>query len=163
MRLYECTVRAAGYARRSLARRACISNGEHDVRFFITGTLLCVLASTALAGEHYIEIWNPPEARTPGVHANTTGKKAQARHSAKRKLASSDRLTTRKIAEPAMRAPAPTLPATPGGATAGAPVRTAPGNGRMPAIPPQIGPDGNVLTVSYRVPALRTQTPLHPQ
>jgi hypothetical protein len=163
MRLYECTVRAAGLAQRSLARWACPSNGEHDVRFFITGTLLCVLASTALAGEHYIEIWNPPEARTPGAHANTTGKKAQAHRGTKRKPASADRLTTRKIAEPAMRAPAPTLPATPGGATAGAPVRSAPGNERMPVIPPQIGPDGNVLTVSYRVPALRAQTPLRSQ
>jgi hypothetical protein len=111
------------------------------VRFFITGTLLCVLASTALAGEHYIEIWNPPEARTPGAHANSAGKKAQSHHGNKRKLASADRLTTRKVAEPALRAPAPTLPATPS-----APVRTAPGGG-LPEIPPQIGPDGNVLQV----------------
>jgi hypothetical protein len=130
------------------------------VRFFITGTLLCVLASTALAGEHYIEIWNPPEARTPGAHANGTGKKsqAQAHHGTKHKLASADRLTTRRIAEPAMRAPAPTLPATPG-----APARTAPGDGRMPEIPPQIGPDGNILTVNYRVPAQRPHSPLTSQ
>ncbi|CAG9244088.1 conserved exported hypothetical protein [Paraburkholderia unamae] len=128
------------------------------MRFFITGTLLCVLASTALAGEHYIEIWNPPEARSPGAHANTTAKKAQPHRGTKHKLASADRLTPRKIAEPAMRAPAPTLPVTPG-----APVRTAPGNDRTPAIPPQIGPDGNILTVSYRAPLKRTQTPLRAQ
>ena len=124
------------------------------MRFILTGSLLCALASTALAGEHYIEIWNPPEARTPGAHANGAGKKGQAHHGTKHKLASSDKLTTRKIAEPAMRAPAPTLPATPG-----APVRTSPG-GHLPEIPPQIGPDGNILTVNYRVPASRLQSPL---
>ena len=134
------------------------------MRFFITGTLLGVLASTALAGEHYIEIWNPPEARTPGVHASSAGKKTQAHHGAKRKLAAADRLTPRRVAEPAVRAPAPTLPAMPGGtATPGSTVRTAPGNERTPAIPPQIGPDGNVLQVSYRVPALHTQTPRQSQ
>ena len=132
------------------------------MRFFITGTLLCVLGSTAIAGEHYIEIWNPPEARTPLAHASSAGKKAH--HGSKHKPASADRLTTRKIAEPAVRAPAPTLPVTPAGAaTPGAPARTAPDNGRMPAIPPQIGPDGNVLTVSYRVPAHRAATPLRAQ
>ncbi|SDC17154.1 hypothetical protein [Paraburkholderia lycopersici] len=125
------------------------------MRFFITGTLLCVLASTALAGEHYIEIWNPPEARTPGTRANSAAKKAQTHHGAKHKLASADRLTPRKIAEPAVRAPTPTLPAAPGGA--GSPARAAPGTGRTPVIPPQIGPDGNVLQVSYRVPAARAQ------
>ena len=128
------------------------------MRFFITGTLLGVLASTAAAGEHYIEIWNPPETRTAPAHAGSAAKKAH--HGSKHKLASADRLTTRKVAEPAVRAPAPTLPVTPGGAATpqGAPVHGAPGNGRMPAIPPQIGPDGNVLTVSYRVPAHRAAT-----
>ncbi|MEM5447274.1 hypothetical protein [Paraburkholderia guartelaensis] len=106
------------------------------MRFFITGTLLGVLASTAIAGEHYIEIWNPPEARTPSAHASNAGKKAH--HGTKHKLASTDKLTTRKVAEPAVRAPAP---------TPGTPARTAPGNGTLPEIPPQIGPDGNVLTV----------------
>ena len=132
------------------------------MRFFITGTLLGVLASTAIAGEHYIEIWNPPEARTPSAHAGSAAKKAH--HGSKHKLASADRLTTRKVAEPAVRAPAPTMPVTPGGAgTPGAPAQSAPGNGRMPAIPPQIGPDGNVLTVSYRVPAHRAATLLRAQ
>lgn len=111
----------------------------------MTGTLLCVLASTALAGEHYIEVWNPPEARTPGLHAPTAGKKGTAHHGSKHKLASADRLTTRKVAEPALRAP--TAPAAPGNAT--------PGKDRTPEIPPQIGPDGNVLQVSYSASARR--------
>lgn len=118
------------------------------MRFFITGAVLCVLASTAIAGEHYIEIWNPPEARTPGVHANGAGKK-HGHHGSKRKFASADRLTPRKVADPALRASAPTLPLTPtlGPNGAPSPSHAAPGNGRTPEIPPQIGPDGNVLQV----------------
>jgi hypothetical protein len=115
------------------------------VRFFITGAVLCVLASTALAGEHYIEIWNPPEARTPGVHAN--GAKKHAHHGTKRKFASADRLTPRKVADPALRASAPTLPLTPTVGPNTAPAPAVPGNKALPAIPPQIGPDGNVLQV----------------
>jgi hypothetical protein len=113
----------------------------------MTGALLCALASTALAGEHYIEIWNPPEARTPGAHPSTSSKKNHAHTGTKRKLASADRLAPRKVAEPAMRAPAPVAPASPG--------RGAPNPDRVPAIPPQIGPDGNILQVSYGVPARR--------
>lgn len=117
------------------------------MRFIMTGTVLCVLASTALAGEHYIEIWNPPEARTPGMHAPAPGKKTHSHRGTKHKLASADRLTPRKVAEPALRAPAPVAPAAPGNA--------APNPGRTPVIEPQIGPDGNVLQVSYGVPAYR--------
>ena len=114
----------------------------------MTGILLCVLASTASAGEHYVEIWNPPEARAPGMHAPATGKKArQPHHGAKRKLASGDHAITRKVAEPALRDSAPNAPATPGSA--------APGNEHKPIIAPQIGPDGNVLQVGYSASALR--------
>lgn len=112
------------------------------MRFIMTGILLCVLASTASAGEHYVEIWNPPEARTPGIHAPAAGKKArQQHHGAKRKLASGDHAVTRKVAQPALRESAPATPATPGNA--------APGPDRKPLIAPQIGPDGNVLQVGY--------------
>ncbi|CAG9230945.1 conserved exported hypothetical protein [Paraburkholderia tropica] len=126
------------------------------MRFILTGSLLCALASTALAGEHYIEIWNPPEARTPGAHPARTDKKAHAHHGAKHKLANNDRLGTRKIAEPALRDPAPTVPVMPGST----PMLTKPEPGTLPAIPPQIGPDGNVLQVNYAVPARRAQSPL---
>jgi hypothetical protein len=130
------------------------------VRFILTGTMLCVLASTALAGEHYTEIWNPPEARTPGAHPVSPDRKAHAHHT-KKKLASVERPDTRKIAEPAMRAPAPTVPMLPngasgqGGATGGVKSKT----DGLPEIPPQIGPDGNVLQVSYAAAARRQHNP----
>ena len=143
------------------------------MRFFITGTLLGVLASTAIAGEHYIEIWNPPEARSPeartpearmpGGHSASPDKKAHAHHGTKKKLASVERPDTRKIAEPAMRAPAPSVPMLPNGATGqGVTGGTKSRGDRLPEIPPQIGPDGNVLQVSYAVPAHRQQSRLLP-
>ncbi|NLP59922.1 hypothetical protein [Paraburkholderia sacchari] len=134
------------------------------MRLILTGTLLCVLASTALAGEHYTEVWNPPEARlpearTPGAHPSTPDKKAHAHHGTKHKLASAGRLDTRKVAEPAVRASAPTVPMLPNNAaTNGAKSN----RDRTPFIPPQIGPDGNVLQVSYAAPARRAQSPLRP-
>lgn len=133
------------------------------MRFILTGTVLCVLASTALAGEHYTEIWNPPEARTPGVHPASPDKKAHAHHT-KKKLASIERPDTRKIAEPAMRAPAPTVPMLPNGAAGqgGASGRVKSKSDGLPEISPQIGPDGNVLQVSYAVPAHRQQRPSIP-
>ncbi|WP_322092727.1 hypothetical protein [Paraburkholderia bannensis] len=139
------------------------------MRFILAGTMLCALASTALAGEHYTEIWNPPEARTPGAHpvSPSSDRKAHAHHT-KKKLASVERPDTRKIAEPAMRAPAPTLPMTPNGAAGqgAAPGVATPGvkskSDGLPEIPPQIGPDGNVLQVGYAVPARRQHSPLVP-
>lgn len=141
------------------------------MRFILTGTLLCVLASTALAGEHYTEVWNPPEARQPeahpsasrtqGAHPATPEKKAHAHHGAKHKLTTTARVNTRKVAEPALRASAatvPMLPNLPNGSGGG--VKS--NRDRTPVIPPQIGPDGNVLQVSYAVPARRAQSPLMP-
>ncbi len=112
--------------------------------------MLCVLASTALAGEHYIEIWNPPEARmpevrTPALRPGAADKKTPGHHGAKHKLASADPPPTRRVAEPALRAPAPVIaPAAPGS-------KASPPD-HIPEIPPQIGPDGNILQVNYRVP-----------
>jgi hypothetical protein len=114
----------------------------------MTGTLLCILASTATAGEHYVEIWNPPEARAPGLHAPASGKKAHSHHGAKHKLPpAADRTTTRKVAQPAMREPGPNVPNIPN--TQYAPGNAAPDRDRTPVIEPQFGPDGNVLQVSY--------------
>ncbi|WP_156992465.1 hypothetical protein [Paraburkholderia oxyphila] len=128
------------------------------MRFILTGTLLCVLASSALAGEHYTEVWNPPEARVPAArtqdaHPATPGKKTHAHHGTKHKLTTAGRLGARKVAEPAVRASAatvPMLPTVPNGAGHGS---AKPNRDRTPYIPPQIGPDGNVLQVSYAPPA----------
>ena len=37
--------------------------GENMFRFLSAGVMLLAVASTGVAGEHYVEIWNPPEAR----------------------------------------------------------------------------------------------------
>jgi len=95
------------------------------------GTLLCALASSANARAHYIEIWNPPEARASRPHAHTPRKPLHAHHRAPHKL------VTRRVAQPAERAPAP------GAAT--------PGYKRSPLLPPQLGPDGKVLQVRYDI------------
>ena len=141
------------------------------MRFILTGTLLCVLASSALAGEHYTEVWNPPEARvpaarTPGAHPATPGKKTHAHHGTKHKLTTAGRLDARKVAEPAVRASAatvPMLPTVPSSTGHGAAASSKTNRDRTPYIPPQIGPDGNVLQVSYAAPAQparRAQSPL---
>lgn len=39
------------------------------VRLFGCGLLALSVASTGWAAEHYVEVWNPPEARTPAAHA----------------------------------------------------------------------------------------------
>ncbi|WCM24469.1 hypothetical protein NDK50_27050 [Paraburkholderia bryophila] len=49
------------------------SIGENMFRFAIQGVLLLAFASTAAASEHYIEIWNPPEARLPQASASGKG------------------------------------------------------------------------------------------
>ncbi|QBR00532.1 hypothetical protein [Paraburkholderia pallida] len=143
------------------------------MRFILTGTLLCVLASSALAGEHYTEVWNPPEARVPAArtqdaHPATPGKKTHAHHGTKHKLTTAGRLDARKVAEPSVRASAatvPMLPAVPNGAGHSSAGSAKPSRDRTPYIPPQIGPDGNVLQVSYApsAPAAHAaQSPLMP-
>ena len=135
------------------------------MRFILTGTVLCVLASTALAGEHYTEVWNPPEARMParlpGASPARPEKKAHAHHGTKHKLASAVRPDARKVAEPAVRASAATVPMLPNVTNSGA-GHSKPDREHTPFIPPQIGPDGNVLQVSYAAPARRAQNPLMP-
>gem|GEM_PF-3519771 len=137
------------------------------MRFILTGTMLCVLASTALAGEHYTEVWNPPEARQPeartrGAHPATPEKKTHAHHGAKHKLTTAGRLNARKVAEPALRASAATVPMLPDVINGTSHGGSKPNRDRTPVIPPQIGPDGNILQVSYAAPARRSPSPLMP-
>lgn len=106
------------------------------MRVIIAGALLCALASTAFAAQHYVEIWNPPEARMGDARASKGhGHKDKV---SKRRIPSADRLSPRRVAEPAPRAPAAVVP-------------TKPAPDRTPEIPPKIGPDGNVMQVSYDV------------
>ncbi|MBN3774421.1 hypothetical protein G3N93_33375, partial [Burkholderia sp. Se-20378] len=39
------------------------------VRLIGCGVLALTFASTGWAAEHYVEVWNPPEARHPAAHA----------------------------------------------------------------------------------------------
>ena len=138
-----------------------------NVRAIMIGTLLCALASGAYAKAHYIEVWNPPEARqhkdrthatrqhaarrpkarqleaqTRATHAREPGPARHARHNgARRKLAAGRRTAARKVADRAPRGPAPSLRATPG--------NPAPGYRRSPLLPPELGPDGKIMHVSY--------------
>jgi hypothetical protein len=118
-------------------------NGEHDVRIILTGAVLCVLASTTFAAEHYVEVWNPPEARSGGMHAPRSGKKVHAKKVAKHHVGPADHVSPRKVAQPALRASAPFVPFVPA-------APSGPATNRHPLIAPKIGPDGHVLQVSYR-------------
>jgi hypothetical protein len=113
------------------------------VRIILTGAVLCAFASTAFAAEHYVEVWNPPEARIGGTHAPLAGKKCRSKKSVKHHLASADHVAPRRIAEPALRASAPLAPLAP----------SAPATNRHPLIAPKISPDGHILQVSYRASA----------
>ncbi|SPK77210.1 conserved exported protein of unknown function (plasmid) [Cupriavidus taiwanensis] len=93
------------------------------------GLVTMVLATSAFAGERYIEIWNPPEAHSftakhPKPSANKPKKSRVSPHATSR---------TRRVAE------APTLrPAT----------TARPGRPTFNDIPREITPGGNVLRVA---------------
>ncbi|PXW22579.1 hypothetical protein [Paraburkholderia caballeronis] len=118
------------------------------MRIIMTGAMLCALASSAFAAEHYVEVWNPPEARIDSARPSAPGKRSHAKKGAKRRIAAADHLAPRKVAGPAERASA-ALPAAPA-----KPAMT-PQTDRHPALTPKVGPDGRVLQVGYRLPASR--------
>jgi len=99
--------------------------------------MLCAFASTAFAAEHYVEVWNPPEARIGGMHAPLPGRKNHSKRTARHSLPSADHMTPRRVAEPALRASSAIVP-------------PAPAVNRDPLIAPKLGPDGRILQVSYR-------------
>lgn len=111
-------------------------------RFAIPGALVLAFTSTAtVAGEHYIEIWNPPEARLtqplkPAANGKSGNGKAQLamRHTPK--------AAPRRVADPVVRA----VPGKRAADTIKAPV-VAP---RASGIPRIITPEGNVLRVNDR-------------
>lgn len=116
------------------------------MRIILTGAVLCAFASTAFAAEHYVEVWNPPEARIGGTHPTTSGKKAHSKKTAKRRSMLADHVTPRKVAEPALRESAPIA------------APSVPATNRHPLIAPKIGPDGHIMQVSYRAPGRRASS-----
>lgn len=99
------------------------------------GLILTTFASAALAGERYIEVWNPPEARGDGSLAKRAEVPAPRHKGTRRSPASlrSASVHTRHALS-----------------DAAAPVLARPTNASAPTfdkIPRQITPEGNVLRV----------------
>lgn len=121
----------------------------------MTRTLICSLLclavmAPAIAGEHYVEVWNPPEAR---AHAPTMAKPAaavKAHKPLKRKRVSLGvpHTAPRVVARVAPRAVAPRAVVAPAAAQTSA--SSAKSTPSFDAIPRQITPEGNVLRVSAR-------------
>lgn len=102
-------------------------------RSFSVGAMLLAFASTAAAGEHYVEIWNPPEARMQpsGNGKPKPGKVAVLSHHV-------SKATPRRVADPVTRS----LPNKRAG--------NGPGKAAMPRatdLPRIMTPEGNVLRV----------------
>ncbi|AOR68489.1 hypothetical protein BBJ41_13680 [Burkholderia stabilis] len=138
------------------------------VRLFGCGLLALTFASTGWAAEHYVEVWNPPEARqpaarTPATRAGAdarTGKSAEKHASATPKAAAKPH--KRRVAQ-AVKAGSHRPPAAAADAPAAPRPVAQPAPGRLtvmqPAapdtthalnfsdIPRQYTPDGNVLRV----------------
>ncbi|WP_175885786.1 hypothetical protein [Burkholderia sp. BCC0044] len=136
------------------------------VRLFGCGLLALTFASTGWAAEHYVEVWNPPEARQPAARTPTarpsadarTGKSAEKHASAapkavakppKRRVAQAVKAGShRPAATDAPAAPRPVAHPAPGRLTVMQPA--APDATRaltFSDIPRQYTPDGNVLQV----------------
>ena len=136
------------------------------------GLLALTFASTGWAAEHYVEVWNPPEARQPAArtpdartapaartgadaraakgvekHANATAKAAVKPH--KRRVAQAVKAGSNRppvAGKPA--APRPVAQPAPGRLTVMQPAApAAPHALDYAAIPRQYTPDGNVLQV----------------
>ncbi|MGU7813930.1 hypothetical protein [Burkholderia sp. AW49-1] len=144
------------------------------VRLFGCGLLALSFASTGWAAEHYVEVWNPPEARLPaartpdartpaarpGADAHAGGKTVEKHASVQPKAAV--RPHKRRVAQAVKTAPhRPTAatvetPAAPRPVAQPAPGRLTVMQPAMPDtphalkfsdIPRQYTPDGNVLRV----------------
>ncbi|MBY4868133.1 MULTISPECIES: hypothetical protein [Burkholderia] len=138
------------------------------VRLFGCGLLALTFASTGWAAEHYVEVWNPPEARLPAPHApdarmpaSHAGSKAAEKHASvqpkavvkphKRRVAQAVKVVPHH--PPAATAEAPSAPRpvaqpAPGRLTVMQPATPdTPHALNFSNIPRQYTPDGNVLRV----------------
>ncbi|NKJ49869.1 hypothetical protein CIC12_24665 [Burkholderia sp. SG-MS1] len=107
-------------------------------RLLGAGVLLLTIASTVSAGERYVEIWNPPEARMGGAGA-VAGKCSPKSHSAASSRHNATKVLPRRVADPMPRsAPSKRTPVV---------------TVKKPAVPPSLAiprlitPEGNVLRV----------------
>ncbi|CAB3766874.1 hypothetical protein GQ57_37805 [Burkholderia sp. MSh2] len=140
------------------------------VRLFGCGLLALTFASTGWAAEHYVEVWNPPEARLPAARAPAAratadahaGKSAEKHASVTPKAAVKPH--KRRVAQAVKAAPrapaaAPDTPPAPRPVAQPAPGRLTVMQPAAPDaqhalnfsdIPRQYTPDGNVLRVGTR-------------
>ncbi|MCA8349778.1 hypothetical protein [Burkholderia cepacia] len=138
------------------------------VRLFGCGLLALTFASTGWAAEHYVEVWNPPEARQPAARtpAAHTGADARAGKSVEKHANATPKAAVkphkRRVAQ-AVKAGSHRPPATTAETPAAPRPVAQPAPGRLtvmqPAapdaqhalnysdIPRQYTPDGNVLRV----------------
>lgn len=105
-------------------------------RFLGVGVVLLAVASTGFAGEHYAEIWNPPEARLVHPPAIAKPKSDKASPFSRHTL----RATPRQVADPVAKS----FPSARAGASSTKSMTPRPTN-----IPRIITPEGNVLRVRY--------------
>ncbi|KVS32924.1 hypothetical protein LGN07_33185 [Burkholderia cepacia] len=138
------------------------------VRLFGCGLLALTFASTGWAAEHYVEVWNPPEARQPAArtpaahtgadaragksvekHANATPKAAVKPH--KRRVAQAVKAGSHRTPATAAETPAaprPVAQPAPGRLTVMQPAAPDAQHAlNYSDIPRQYTPDGNVLRV----------------
>ncbi|KWE16431.1 hypothetical protein WL74_03265 [Burkholderia cepacia] len=138
------------------------------VRLFGCGLLALTFASTGRAAEHYVEVWNPPEARQPAArtpaahtgadaragksvekHANATPKAAVKPH--KRRVAQAVKAGSHRPPATAAETPAaprPVAQPAPGRLTVMQPAAPDAQHAlNYSDIPRQYTPDGNVLRV----------------
>ncbi|MET3817902.1 hypothetical protein ACVK00_002668 [Burkholderia sp. PvR073] len=133
------------------------------VRLFGCGLLALTFASTGWAAEHYVEVWNPPEARQPAARTPTlhAGGKAVEKHASvqpKAAVKPHNRRVAQAVKAAPHRPPAATVDApvaprpvaqpAPGRLTVMQPVAPdTPHALNFSHIPRQYTPDGNVLRV----------------
>ncbi|QTD90048.1 hypothetical protein [Burkholderia anthina] len=138
------------------------------VRLFGCGLLALTFASTGWATEHYVEVWNPPEARLPAPHApdartpaSHAGSKAAEKHASvqpkavakphKRRVAQAVKVVPHHPGAATMEAPGtprPVAQPAPGRLTVMQPATPdTPHALNFSNIPRQYTPDGNVLRV----------------
>lgn len=107
------------------------------IRLLGVGAMLLTVASTGVAGEHYVEIWNPPEAQL--MHPPVGGKPRSDKTTAHSHHPS--KAIPRRVADPVAK----TSPSARAGANLKKPVTPRPMD-----IPRIVTPEGNVLRVSDR-------------
>lgn len=106
-------------------------------RYLGVGLILLAFASSVMADEHYIEVWNPPEARGVRQHPGSSHKRSTHRHAPAHPI----RYRTHTRTVPLPQTTAGCCKAVDGSKMA---------EPDWTDIPRQITPEGNILRVDSR-------------